>query len=262
MEEVMETANHSGVEETPVTDQEMVTTEETTIEGQDSPPQEEPRGIKVKYNKEERFVPEDEVPNWVQKGLNYDKVSEKAQQAEHYQKILDRTARFHGFDNHDDYMAALEEAEQDRLIKQEAEKLNVSEDVIREHMQPMKQKLSEYEQKLATIEEQEQLRKIEAEIQTLSSRYSDFDQYKQQVFDLAGNRGYSLEDAYKIATYEDRMNAAANQARQETIRNLQQNAETSTGSLGADAPEQASGYLAMSREERRAFKERVKSGKI
>jgi cupin superfamily acireductone dioxygenase involved in methionine salvage len=186
----------------------------------------------------------------------------KAKEAERYQQMLDRTARFYGFDNHDEYMTALEQAEQDRLIQQEAEKMGVPEEVIREHMQPMKQELSEYKQKLAAIEEQEQLRKIEAEIQTLSSRYSDFDQYKQQVFDLAGNRGYSLEDAYKIATYEDRMNAAANQARQETIRNLQQNAETSTGSLGADAPEQASGYLAMSREERRAFKERVKSGKI
>lgn len=184
----------------------------------------------------------------------------KAKEAERYQQMLDRTARFYGFDNHDEYMTALEQAEQDRLIQQEAEKMGVPEDVIREHMQPMKQKLSEYEQKLQQIEEQEQLRKIQAEIQDLSSRYSDFDQYKQQIFDLAGSRGYALEDAYKIATYDDRMNAAANQARQETIRNIQQNAETSTGSLGADAPEQASGYLAMSREERRAFKERVKSG--
>jgi len=260
MEEVMETANHSGVEETPVTEQEMVTTEETTIEGHDSLPQEEPRGIKVKYNKEERFVPEDEVPNWVQKGLNYDKVSEKAQQAERYQQMLDRTAKFYGFDNHDDYMAALEQAEQDRLIQQEAEKMGVPEEVIREHMQPMKQKLSEYEQKLRQIEEQEQYRQIESDIQRLSSQYPDFDKYKQQIFDLAGSRGYSLEDAYKIASYEDRQSAAANQARQETIRNLQQNAETSTGALGADAPEQAAGYEGMSAADRKAFRERVKAG--
>ncbi|WP_054958700.1 hypothetical protein [Paenibacillus dakarensis] len=184
----------------------------------------------------------------------------KAKEADRYQQMLDRTAKYYGFDNHDDYMTALEQAEQDRLIQQEAEKMGVPEDVIREHMQPMKQKLTEYEQKLQQIEEQEQLRKIEAEIQTLSSRYPDFDQYKKQVFDLAGNRGYSLEDAYKIATYEDRMNSAAQQARQETIRNIQQNAETATGALGADAPDQAAGYAGMSAAERKAFRERVKSG--
>jgi hypothetical protein len=184
----------------------------------------------------------------------------KAKEAERYQQMLDRTAKFYGFDNHDEYMAALDQAEQDRLIQQEAERMGVPEDVIREHMQPMKQELNEYKQKLATIEEQEQLRKIEAEIQTLSTRYPDFDQYKQQIFDLAGTRGYSLEDAYKLATYEDRVNSAANQARQETIRNIQQNAETSTGALGADSPDQASGYAAMSATERKAFRDRVKSG--
>lgn len=259
--EEMQTANHSGIEETPVTTQDTVTEQvETQIEGQDSPPQEEPRGIKVKYNKEERFVPEDEVPNWVQKGLNYDKVSEKAQQAEQYQQQLDRAAKYHGFENHSDYMTALEQAEQERRIQEEADKLGVPEEVIREHLQPLNQKLSEYEQKLKTIEEQEHVRQIEADIQRLSSQYSDFDHYKQQVFDLAGSRGYSLEDAYKIASYEDRQSAAAQQARQETIRNIQQNAETSTGALGADAPEQASGYLSMSPAERKAFRERVKSG--
>lgn len=255
MEEVMETANHSGLEETPVTEQEMVTTEETTIEGQDSPPQEEPRGIKVKYNKEERFVPEDEVPNWVQKGLNYDKVSEKAQQAERYQQMLDRTAKFYGFTNHDDYIAALEQAEQDRQIEEQARNLGVDEEVIRNHLQPLNQKLTEYEQKLAVIEEQERVREITAQMQDLASRYPDFDKYKDKVFDLAGGHGYSLEHAYMIASYEDRQSAAANQARQETIRSIQQNAETSTGALGADAPNQASGYEAMTPEERKAFRE-------
>jgi hypothetical protein len=184
----------------------------------------------------------------------------KAKEAERYQQMLDRTAKFYGFDNHDEYMTALEQAEQDRLIQQEAERMGVPEEVIREHMQPMKQELSEYKQKLAAIEEQEQLRKIEAEIQSLSSRYSDFDQYKQQIFDLAGTRGYSLEDAYKLTTYEDRVNSAASQARQETIRSIQQNAETSTGALGADAPEQAAGYTGMSAAERKAFRDRVKAG--
>lgn len=254
-----EIANHSEsmpeqVEQVQVED---TTTNEPSVQ---SPPQEQPRGINVKYNKEDRFVPEEEVPTWVQKGLNYDKMSEKAQQAERYQQLLDRTAKFYGFDNHDDYMAALEQAEQERNIQQQAEKLGVDEAVIRDHLQPLNQKLSEYERQLNEIREQEVMRTIEADLSRLSQQYSDFDKYKPKVFELASERGYSLEDAYKIASYEDRINTVKLEAQNETIRNLQQNANASTGALGADAPTPSGGYSSMSAAEKRAFRERVKSG--
>lgn len=254
--------------------QEITQTEEVTEqidvtdsqpEGQDSSPQEEPRGIKVKYNKEERFVPEDEVPNWVQKGLNYDKVSEKAQQAERYQQMLDRTAKYYGFSDHESYMAALEQAEMDKRIQEEAEKLGVDEDVIRNHLQPLNQKLTEYETKLRTIEEQEMIRKVESQISTMEndpSNFPDFGKHKQAVIQYAAERGYSLEDAYKIVTYDSRVQTATLQAQQEAVRKLHQNADSSTGSLGADSPDHATGYLSMSKEERKAFKERVKAGQI
>lgn len=256
-EEVQEVVNDEVTEQLEVTDQQP--------EGESSPPQEEPRGIKVKYNKEERFVPEDEVPNWVQKGLNYDKVSEKAQQAERYQQSLDRIAKFYGYPDHDSYMAALEQAEMDKRIQEEAEKLGVDEDVIRNHLQPLNQKLTEYETKLRTIEEQEAIRKVESQITIMENdptNFPDFGKHKQAVLQAAYERGYSLEDAYKIVTYDSRVQAAALQAQQEAVRKLQQNADSSTGSLGADSPDHATGYLSMSKEERRAFKERVKAGKI
>lgn len=258
MSEAMEAANHSGVEETPVIEQEQVTTEEPTNEGQDSPPQEEPRGIKVKYNKEERFVPEDEVPNWVQKGLNYDKVSEKAQQAERYQQMLDRTARFYGYDNHEDYMAALEQAEMDKRIQEEAEKLGVDEEVIRNHLQPLNQKVSEYERQLNELKEAEAFRQVENQLASMekdAEKYPDFAKYKNDVINIAASRGYTLEDAYKIATYEERVNTARLQAQQEAVRNLQKNADSATGSLGMDSPEHPGGYDAMTPAERKAFRE-------
>jgi len=235
---------------------------DTQPEGQDSPPQEEPRGITVKYNKEERFVPEDEVSNWVQKGLNYDKVSEKAQQAERYQQMLDRTAKYYGFNNHEDYMTALEQAEMDKRIQEEADKLGVDEDVIRNHLQPLNQKLTEYETKLRTIEEQDALRKVEEQISTMESdivNYPDFGKHKQSVIQFAAERGYSLDDAYKIVTYDSRVQSATLQAQQDAVRKLQQNADSSTGSLGADAPEHAGGFLAMSPSERKAFREQNRS---
>lgn len=251
----------TGVEEVPVAEvQETEIPTETQVSEQDNSGVEQSEV--ADQNDEKGFAKALKVREEQIRAQLEQEYGSKAKEAEKYQEILDRTAKFYGFDNHDDYMAALEQAEQDRLIQQEAERLNVSEDVIRDHMQPMKQKLTEYEQKLQAIEEQEQVRRIEAEIQSLSARYEDFDQYKQQIFDLAGSRGYTLEDAYKIATYDDRVNAAANQARQETIRSIQQNAETSTGALGADSPEQATGYSAMSAAERKAFRDRVKSGQI
>lgn len=262
MNEVQETAYHSGEDVAPqitndvVTDQVEVT--EQQPEGESTPPQDEPRGIKVKYNKEERFVPEDEVPNWVQKGLNYDKVSEKAQQAERLQQNLDRIAKFYGYPDHDSYLAALEQAEMDKRIQEEAEKLGVDEDVIRNHLHPLNQKLNQYEKELQTIREQEAIRKVESQISAMESdpaRFPDFGKHKQAVIQYAAERGYSLEDAYKIVTYEERVQTAALQAQQEAVRKLQQNAESSTGSLGADSPEHASGYTAMTPAERRAFRE-------
>lgn len=246
-----------------VTEQTEVT--ESQPEGQDSPPQEEPRGIKVKYNKEERFVPEDEVPNWVQKGLNYDKVSEKAQQAERLQQNLDRVAKFYGYPDHDSYMAALEQAEMDKRIQEEAEKLNVDEEVIRNHLHPLKQQLTKYETELQTIREQEAIRKVESQISAMESdpaRFPDFGKHKQAVIQYAAERGYPLEDAYKIVTYDSRVQAAALQAQQEAVRKLQQNADSSTGSLGADSPEHAAGYMTMSPAERKAFRDKVMSGQI
>lgn len=261
-----ETAYHSGEEVQEVVNEEVTEQVEVTDqqpEGETSPPQEEPKGIKVKYNKEERFVPEDEVPNWVQKGLNYDKVSEKAQQAERYQQDLDRIAKFYGYQDHDSYLKALEQAEMDKRIQEEAEKLGVDEDVIRNHLQPLNQKLTEYETKLRTIQEQEALRQVESQISAMESdptKFPDFGKHKQAVIQYAAERGYSLEDAYKIVTYDSRVQAAALQAQQDAVRKLQQNADSSTGSLGADSPEHAGGYMSMTPAERKAFRDAVMRG--
>lgn len=258
MYEEMDTANHSGNEE--VYEQSTSEPIETTTEGNDSPPQEEPRGIKVKYNKEDRFVTEDEAPDWIQKGMNYDKVSEKA---DRYQQMLDRTAKINGFDDHEAYAAALDQYEIDQRIQEEADRLNVSEDVIREYIQPLKQELDELKGKDARRAEEDMLRTVEMKLDGMEKNtadYPDFSKHKNSILQLAAERGYALEDAYKIATYDERVTNARMQAQQETIRNLQQNADSSTGALGADSPDQANGYMAMSQSERKAFRDRVKRG--
>ncbi|MCP3810067.1 hypothetical protein NLX78_22870 [Paenibacillus sp. Lou8.1] len=182
----------------------------------------------------------------------------KAKDAEKYQQALDRTAKYYGFDNHDDYMAALEQAEMDQRIQREAEKLNVDESVIREHLQPLNQKVSEYEKQLNELREADALRQVEAQIAAMEkddTQYPDFGKYKNDVINLAATNGYTLDVAYKLFTYDERVNTAKTQAEQEAIRKLQQNADSSTGSLGADAPDQKGGYLGMTQAERKAFRD-------
>lgn len=94
-----------------------------------------------------------------------------------------------------------------------------------------------------------------------SVNFPDFAKHKQSVIEYAAKSGYTLEDAYKIVTYDERVKTAALQAQQDAVRKLQQNADSSTGSLGADSPEHAGGYLAMSPAERKAFREAVKAGR-
>lgn len=182
----------------------------------------------------------------------------KAQEAERYQQMLDRTAKYHGFDNHDTYMQALEQAEMEKRIQEEADKLGVDESVIRDHLQPLNQKLTEYESKVQKMEEAEMVRKVESQIQSMeidTANFPDFGKYKNDVINMAASNGYSLDVAYKIVTYDERVNTARAQAEQEAIRKLQQNADSSTGSLGADAPDPQGGYLGMTPAERKAFRD-------
>lgn len=252
MEEVQESANHSAE-----TTQEPVTTETTVTETPATTQEaEQPKGFTVKYNKEERFVSEEEAPTWIQKGLNYDKVNERAQ-------YLDRVAKFYGYSNHDEFMTAFEEAERQKQIEQEAERLGVDEEVIREHLSPMRQKLEKYESELNQIKQQEVQRQIEADIASLKAKYPDFEQVQPQVFDLViKGEVRTLEHAYILATHEQKIAQAAKQAQQETIKNINQNATTSPGALGAESNEEKFGYSALSAAEKRELREKVKRGEV
>lgn len=190
---------------------------------------------------------------------------EKAKAAETYQQNLDRIARFNGFNSHDEYMRALDQAEKDRAIQDIANRYGVDEEFIRSEFDPIKQELESAKSELQKLKEADAVRQVEAQISAMendTTNFPEFGKHKQAVIKAAYERGYSLEDAYKIVTYDSRVQAAALQAQQEAVRKLQQNADSSTGSLGADSPEHATGYLSMTKDERRAFKERVKAGQI
>lgn len=226
------------------------TTQDTPVEG-----------IRVKYNKEERIIPNEEAPNWIQKGLNYDKLQERSTLLESQAKNLERVAKLYNFPDVDSYMTALDQYERDQQIAAEAEKLGVDESVIIEHLAPLKAKLSEYETQMVSIREKEAGLRIEQEIADLKTRFPDFDKYKDKAFELAIADGYKLEDAYRLASYDDKMSSISKQTEADTIRKLQGNADSTPGALGAEGAEHQTGFAAMSKADQRKFIEDVKAGR-
>ncbi|MFS0837263.1 hypothetical protein [Paenibacillus sp. 1P03SA] len=255
-----EFANHSEAVETAAPEMNVDTTPETSAPDT-ATMQEQPKGYTVKYNKEERFVPDDEAPSWIQKGLNYDKIQERVQQYETQAQMAERLMKFHGFDDFEEFSAAMEQAEQERVIREGAQKLGMDEELYRQHLAPVNEKLQNYEKELQQLRQQEAMRQIEAETNHLKSKYSDFEQHENEIFQMVINGEVkSLEQAYKLATYEQRIAAATKQAQQETIKNIQQNNASSTGALGQEGSEEKFGYSNMSRDEKRKLRERVKRG--
>jgi hypothetical protein len=219
MEDENQVANHSDTVETSYEATE--TTADTSYEQAETSdpvttqeaPTEPPKGFTVKYNKEERFVSEDEAPTWIQKGLNYDKVAERAALAEQYQQHLERTAKYHGFESVDEYVSELSRVEQERIIAEEAKKYGVPEDFIRQELAPLKGELETLRQERTKLEQERNAVRVRDEVTQLKAKYPDFEQREQEVFQFALENGYKLEDAYRLVTYEDRIK----QAQQETI---------------------------------------------
>ncbi|MBA9088728.1 putative DNA-binding protein YlxM (UPF0122 family) [Fontibacillus solani] len=254
-----ETSANQSTEQ--VIDQQQVNTEHPAAETTATTQETAAEGIRVKYNKEERVIPNEEAPTWIQKGLNYDKLQERTAALEDQAKALERTAKVYGFTDIDSYLQALDKYEQEQAIREEAEKLGVDESVIIQHLAPMKQKLSEYEQQMQSVKEREAQLRLEQEVNQLKATYPDFEQYQLDALQLVIDKGYGIEDAYKLVSYQDKLANIGKQTEAETIRKIQQNAMTTPGALGAEGTEHKTGFAAMSKDEQRKFIEDVKAGR-
>lgn len=202
-------------EQTESTEQETYTEAADTATTQEAPA---PEGFTVKYNKEDRFVAKDEAPTWIQKGLNYDKVHERAQQLEGQTKYLERQARISGYDSVDEYMTALDEYERNQQMEQEARRMGLDPELYAQHLHPVKQQLSEVERKLQSYERQqsesEQQARTSAQWGDLYSAYPALSESSQafnegrapewfnaQMQELVG-MGYQPVHAYELAHKE------------------------------------------------------------
>ncbi|MGN7457887.1 hypothetical protein ACTHPH_24010 [Paenibacillus pasadenensis] len=255
MEETQASATHSAE---PI----QATTTETaaTVTTQEAPPN--PEGIKVKYNHEERIIGLDEAPSWIQKGLNYDKLQGQADQFEQHSRQLERAAKYHGFPSTEAYLQAIEESEQQLRIEDEARRLGVDQSVVLEHLQPLREQVDELTKTKQELESERQQFRIQQELVDLRAKYPDFDQYGDKIVGLVQSKGYALEDAYILASHHDKLSKIQQETEANTIRGLTNNATSSPGALGAEGAEEKSGYMSMSKDERRQFRERVKRGEV
>lgn len=189
--------------------------DESTTPTEPSEPQEE--FDVIKYNKEEVKIPVSERQTYLQKGYNYDKVSQQLEQAKQQTAYLERMARLSGYNNVEDFTAAIEQAEEQQRILQASQQMGIDENTYRQYFQPVDQRLRAYESELESLRLDRAKRDVESRLQELTQKYGDFDKYQNQVFELALSRGYDLEDAYRLASYEDKLSSIGQQKEQEVL---------------------------------------------
>jgi hypothetical protein len=171
----------------------------------------------ITYNKEEVRIPASERQTYLQKGYNYDKIKSRADELEQQTGYLSKVAQLSGFTDTAEFIKAVEEAEEKQRIHNEAQKLGIDEDAYRQHIEPVSSKLTQMESELEEFRKQESFRQVEQEINSLKSKYDDFEKNQDRVIDLAMQHGYRLEDAYKIATYEEKLESISKQKEQEVL---------------------------------------------
>lgn len=140
------------------------------------------------------------------------KLEETKAQAQH----LEYLAEINGFSDVKEYIQAITEHKSQQQIRAEAAKLGVDERVIKEHLQPMKQELEQLRQEREQFRTQEQSRQLQSELDRVINANPDFHDYFPKIEELY-QKGYSIEDAYRLASYEDKLSKLSVEKEQEVL---------------------------------------------
>lgn len=154
------------------------------------------QAFRVKYNKEEVEVPYDQAPDYIQKGMNYDKVQQRATE---YEQSLNRMAQLSGYASVDEMVQAMNELEQQQQIQIEAQRMGVDEETYNQYFQPVQQELTTLKSQVEEFQMKEIQRQIDSELNELKQN-PDFAQHEQAMFDIANQYGMTLKDAYEFAS--------------------------------------------------------------
>ncbi|MEH7480243.1 hypothetical protein V7157_03855 [Neobacillus drentensis] len=211
--------------------------------------------FEIKYNKEPVKVSYDEAPDYIQKGMNYDKVQQRATE---YEQHLNRVAQLSGYETHEDFIEALEQAEIQQKQAQELqrfEEAGIDPDKFNQLLENHPD--MQYAREMRA-QEQEQYQ-IRTEIEQLREQFPDLtpDDLTDELFSVKEQRGVPLLHAYLELNYSK----LAQQKEQEAIQKLQTNALSTPGSLGAGADHKV-GYSNLSLADKKALREKVLRGEI
>ncbi len=184
------------VESTEVNTEQVESTDVVpdTIQEEVSPQAQQ--AFRVKYNKEEVEVPYDQAPDYIQKGMNYDKVQQRATD---YEQSLTRMAQLSGYASVDEMVQAMNELEQQQQIQLEAQRMGVDEETYNQYFQPVQQELTTLKSQVEEFQMKEIQRQIDSELNELKQN-PDFAQHEQAMFDIANQYGMTLKDAYEFAS--------------------------------------------------------------
>ena len=206
----------------------------------------------VKYNKEEKQVSYDEAPDYIQKGMNYDKVQQRADQ---YQQHLDRVAQLSGYQDHNELLAAVEELERE----QERQKYQQA-GIDPEKFNELVSELPEIQQFREMQRQQQETQQLQSEASELFAEFPDLtpEQIPQEAWNLKEQKGLSLLDAYLRTTYKQ----LGQQKEQEAIQKLQGNAQASAGSLSGGVVQHTTSIQNMPKGDFEALLRKVKNGEV
>jgi hypothetical protein len=221
---------------------------ETTPVESESTPQE--NVFTVKYNKEEVQVPYEEASDYIQKGLNYEKVQSRANEFEQH---LNRIVQFSGYQSHDELLEAVAEAERQRE-REEYEAAGIDPDQFNQLIE--KHPDFQYAREMKAKEEESQ--RFNNEANELFTEFPDLkaEQIQPEVWQMREQKGLSLLDSYLRVNFK----SLAQQQEQAVIQKLQQNSMSSTGALGQEGSEHKTSYSQLSATEKAKLREQVLRG--
>ncbi|MNO36212.1 hypothetical protein D3C76_262790 [compost metagenome] len=233
--------------------------------------EQEIKGVTVKHNGQEVTVPDDQITEHLQKGLNYDKVKG---QAKEYESALDRLAKQQGYKDHADLIANLDAIEQKRVqeqqdqfdhlknqLRDDAEAAGIDPNVLDQYLDnhPLLKQARDVVQR---SEQEQQLRQREQSQQQLLQGWEDlfrkYPQLSEQVDDSTGaaswmtpemqariQRGYDPIDAYELVHRDSILAEERKRTEQSVIKNQRLNKRSQVEKEGsADLEPQAPEELA------------------
>lgn len=241
-----------GGNQTP--EPELTETIEQPIDQQiETPEQSQPQDyFTVKYNKEDRQVSYDEAPEYIQKGMNYDKTHQRATEYENY---LNRVARLSGYEDHNQMVAALDEIEQQQE-RERYEQAGIDPDKFNQLVSELPE-IQEMRQMKAQQRENEI---FQAEAQELFQEFPDLkpEDIPAEAWALKETKGLSILDAYLRTAYK----SLGQQKEQEAIQKLQQNQVAATGPLGGGIVEHNTSIKDMKKDDFETLIRKVKNGEV